>query len=141
MSDSQRYHLNQGVWNIMEKGSTRPALQFDKYVHGLQTTLHWKRVFKVVFFLFKWSTVCKACILIWYGGPGQSFLHYIPYSLIQTSILVAKRKIPLFSFIKSVPLCFFPPMSRKHKYSSHIQRETHWWKIINFRTKVYKVLF
>ena len=31
----------------------------------------------------KWSTVCKACIIIWYGEPRQLSLPSIPYSLVQ----------------------------------------------------------
>ena len=138
MSDSQRYHLNKGVLNIMEKGSTQPALPCNLYVHGLQTTLHWKRVFKgrlliflnVFFTIFVHQTVKESIFLMQMEYCLQSIYNHMVwragsilspfYSILLDLNLYLSCKIPLFSFIKSVPLCLFPPMPRKHKYSSHI---------------------
>ena len=37
----------------------------------------------VKYFLYKWSTVYKACIIIWWGKPRHLYLPFILYSLHQ----------------------------------------------------------
>ena len=54
-----------------------PCVMYTKSMYAIFV----QRQLGKVYFVFKLSTVFKACIIIWKGGPGQSFLHYIVYSL------------------------------------------------------------
>ena len=54
-------------------------ITYSEYTYGV--CVH-KTVKETI--LFKWSIVCKACIIRGYGGPGWSFFHYISYSLVRT---------------------------------------------------------
>ena len=43
------------------------------------------------YFIFKCSTVCKACIIIWQGEPRQLYLPSIPYFLVHYALCSNKR--------------------------------------------------
>jgi len=64
------YSHNQGVWNRREIRLTRFALPYDYTCFADGTPFVWE-TFRIgycirdKYFLFKWSTVCKACIIIW----------------------------------------------------------------------------
>ena len=73
---------------------TRPALLYD----ALQTDTSFEiRITYSEYFLYKWSTVCKTCIIILLGRPRQLYLPSIPYSLVQQQILIVE-KIESFFF-------------------------------------------